>query len=224
MSTEIDDGDIRVEDDEEIVDRKTKNQILNLREHVDESERALYVERMSDPDYQLSITDANQYWGLIIRQYLRGIKRLWGEPDELPIKNVTKYWEEIEIGREVLVPPDQAGIQFSMMANHEEYDESQLRQYLGLPRGASLPYPQPAVFRGLASVLNTNRIEHRWVVETNMEGPPPQHEHVTLSVSMPIPKHILENAVEAADTFLQQAGMGFEVGAPPYMGGEEPGL
>lgn len=225
VSTESTIGDIRVEDDEGVVDRKTKEHILNLRAQVDDDERMLYVEHMTNPEMNLTVRDANEYWGISVRQYLRGIKRLWSDDtDDLPITNVGKYWEEVEIGRETLVPPDTQDYPFSIMEYYHEYDESHLRQHLGLPRGVDLPRPHTETFQGLKDVLNRNRIGHRWVVTTNNRGPPPEHEQLTLSVEMPVPKHILENAVEAADTFLQQAGVGFEVGAPAYMGGDEPGI
>jgi len=44
-----------------------------------------------------------------------------------------------------------------------------------------------------------------------------------LSRVLPLPKHVLENAVEVADNFLQQAGLGFEIGVPDYRS-TEPGL
>lgn len=215
----------QVQDDEGTVDRKTKEQILALRKQVDDDERALYVERMSDPQYNLTIPEANQYWGISVRQYLRGIKRLWNDDTTQPgVENVQTYWAELEIGDERLVPPDQDGYEFSLLARHHEYDDTQLRRALGLPRDADLPQPVTKTFNGLYSVLKTNRIEHTWVVTTDSSGPPPEHETIQLHVAMPVPKHILENAVEAADNFLQQAGLGFDVSAPPYRGGEEPGL
>jgi len=48
-------NDVTIEDEEGVVDRKTKDHILNLRVQVDEDERALYVERASDPDANLTV-------------------------------------------------------------------------------------------------------------------------------------------------------------------------
>lgn len=214
----------QVNDDEGVVDRKTKEQILALRKQVDDDERALYVERMSDPQFSLSAAEANQYWGVSVRQYLRGIKRLWNDSEGAGVANVDNYWEEMTIGQERLVPPDKGEYQFSIMARHEEYDETALRRLLGLPRTVTLPKPEWREFKGLYSVLRTNRIEKTWVVTIDDTGPPPEHQSIQLQVAMPVPKHILENAVEAADNFLQQAGLGFDVSAPPYRGGEDPGL
>jgi hypothetical protein len=204
-------GEETVKNDEGLVDRKTKEQILGLRQQVDEDERTLYINRMSDPEYTVTIEEANQYWGISVRQYLRGIKRLWSEDTDAKIRNVEQYWQEQVIGTETLVPPDTRGYQFSLVA-YSDISTGELRKHLGLPRGAELPEPQVKTFKGLHSVLSTNRIEHTWVVKTDTSGPPPRHETVQLQVAEPIPKHILENAVEAADNFLQQAGLGFEVG------------
>lgn len=212
-----------VKNDEGLVDRKTKEQILSLRQQVDEDERALYINRMSDPEYNVTPEQANQYWGISVRQYLRGIKRLWSDGGTSEIRNVHEYWEEEPIGSETLIPPDTRQHQFSLVA-YSDASEGELRKHLGLPREAELPTPHTVTFNGLRSVLATNRIEHTWVVKTDTSGPPPRHESVRLQVEEPIPKHILENAVEAADNFLQQAGLGFETSAPDYMGGDSAGL
>lgn len=216
--------EVTIDDEDGVVDKKTKEQILTLRKQVDDDERMLYVERMSDPQNSLSVAEANEYWGISVRQYLRGIKRLWNDKGDIHIKNVDHYWKQVELGTEKLVPPDKAGYPFSVVDKADDYSPAELKQYLGLPRRATLPEPQIARFLGLSSVLNESRLTHQWVVKTSMEGPPPMHETVTLSVEMPVPKHILENAVEAADNFLQQAGVGFDVGVPDYHGGEGPGI
>lgn len=217
-------SEVTVEDEEGVVDRKTKEQIMDLRGQVDNDERTLYVERMSDPEFNFSVMQANQYWGISVRQYLRGIKRLWSDDDEMAVKNVDQYWEELVLGREQLVPPDKGDYQFSITRFEDKYSDRELRQLLDLPRGVDVPKPEEKVFRGLGSILKTNRISHTWFVKTSTRGPPPEHETMRLEVTAPVPKHILENAIEAADNFLQQAGVGFEVGVPAYMGGEEPGL
>ncbi len=216
-------NDVTIEDEEGVVDRKTKEHILNLRVQVDEDERALYVERASDPNTNLSVAEANQYWGISVRQYLRGIKRLWSSGSEIDgVRNVAEYWEERKIAEERLVPPDKAGYRFSLLET-DQYGEQELKQRLGLPRKCELPKPVIKEFYGLNDVLSRNRIEHRWVVKTKMEGPPPQHESIVLQRVLPLPKHVLENAVEMADNFLQQAGLGFEIGVPDYRS-TEPGL
>lgn len=215
-------NDVTIEDEEGVVDRKTKEHILSLRVQVDEDERSLYVEKASDPNYSLSVPEANQYWGISVRQYLRGIKRLWSSGDEVDgVRNVKEYWERMKIAEERIVPPDKDGYRFSLVdAGH---DDLALKQKLGLPKRSELPEPVVEEFRGLNSILSQNRIEKTWVVKTKMDGPPPEHESVVLRRVYPLPKHVLENAVEVADNFLQQAGLGFEIGVPDYRS-TEPGL
>lgn len=222
MST-IGQNDVTIEDEEGVVDRKTKEHILGLRVQVDEDERSLYVEKASDPNYDLSVHEANQYWGISVRQYLRGIKRLWSSGDEVDgVRNVKRFWEEMKIGEEKVVPPDKAGYRFSLV-DSGQWDEIVLKQKLGLPKRCELPKPVTKEFHGLNSILSQNRIEEMWVVKTKMDGAPPEHESVALRQMYPLPKHILENAVEVADNFLQQAGLGFEIGVPDYRS-TEPGL
>lgn len=214
-------NEVTIEDEEGIVDRKVKEHVLNLRQQVDEDERLIYVERRSDPHNPLSVAEANQYWGITVRQFLRGIKRLWTK-DKTAVTNVQKYWEEQKIGEETLIPPDKGDYRFSLTA-YDQYSESELKRLIGLPKKSELPEPKTVEFHGLNSVLNQNRIQQTWLVKTDMRGPPPTHKSMTLSAEMPLPKHILENAVEAADNFLQQAGLGFEVGVPDWRS-TEPGL
>lgn len=215
--------DIRVDDEEGTVDTKVKNQIMNLRAMVDKDERNLYVDRLSDPRYNLNVQACNQYWGISVRQYLRGIKRLWNE-SAASVSGVSQYWEQTEIGREKLVPPDTDDYQFSLVEHSKRYSELQLKRMIGLPQEADLPEVKTKTFNGLNDVLAQNRIEATWVVTIDTTGPPPEHEQVTVSTVEPVPKHILENAVEAADNFLQQAGVGFDVVAEPYTADGEPGI
>lgn len=219
-------GEVTVEADEEnTVDRKIKNQILGLRETVDQDERRLYVDRMQEePHY--SRQHANRDWAISVRQYLRGIKRLWADTDDVPIKNVDYYWQEILLhdSAETMWPPNHNDFKFELMQFAGEYDERKLRDAIGLGKRGDFPEPYRVEFRGLQSVLARDRIEHTWVITTHKEGPPPNHNIERPSISMPVPKHILENAVEAADNFLQQAGLGFNISIPDYTGGEEPGI
>lgn len=217
-------NDVTIEDEEGVVDREVKKHVLSLRRQLDEDERTIYVEMVSNPAYDLTVDAANEYWGISVRQYLRGIKRLWSNDEKTDVRNVKEYWTKKKLGAETLIPPDQGGYQFSLVAHADRYSEMQLKRAIGLPRKADLPMPQVVEFHGLNSILSQNRIDHTWVVQTNMSGPPPEHQSMTIHVETPIPKHILENAVEAADTFLQQAGLGFEVGVPDYWGEGGPGI
>lgn len=215
--------DARVKDEEGDVDRQTKQHLINLRKKVDEHELALYVEGRSDPKKNLSIVECNEYWKTVVRQYLRSIKRLWTGERKGDVQNAQHYWKEHQIGSVKLVPPDRHGYSFTQVSQMQLSDKKK-RRLLGLPRGVKVPEPVSVDFNGLSSVVDKDRVEQAWSVCIDNTGPPLEHTNLQLQQSMPLPKHILENAVEAADVFLQQAGIGFEIGAPDYMGGEGPGI
>lgn len=223
-------GRVQVTDEEDGVDQQLKQQVLQLRQTVDEDERRLYVDRVRDPEQHYTRQHADQDWALSIRQYLRAIKRLWDDAED--ISGVKHYWrgdendrgERLTLGAAQLVPPDTEDYQFSLVAQHDGMDPRRLRRALGLPRGVDLPRPYRREFVGLSDVLNTRVVEHTWVITVDNSGPPPAHETVTVPAASPVPKHVLENALEAADAFLQQAGLGFETSLPDYYGGTEPGI
>lgn len=229
MSADTKNGQVQVTDEENSVDQKLKNQVLKLRQSVDEDERRLYVDRLRDPEMQYTRQAANQDWALSIRQYLRSMKRLWDDRGD--ISGVGYYWagdknaagERLQLGSVELTPPDTQDRQFSMVA-HKDADPRELRRALRLPRGVELPEPYIRPFVGLSDVLNNKVVEKAWTVTVDDTGPPRAHETRVLPAAKPVPKHILEATVEAADAFLQQAGLGFETSLPDYMGGEEPGI
>jgi len=214
---------VELQDDEGIVDRKTKEHILNLRVMVDDDERELFVHKATDPEVGLSRERAIQHWSISVKQYLRGIKRLWHTDGKSDVKNVEFYWQEKEISSFTLVPPDKNGYQFSLSAR-EEIDDEQLRMMLDLPRGVEPPRPHTVTFEGLNDVLKTDTIEHTWFVYTEKSGAKPNWEQLTLQHRSPLPKELLEEAVEVADDFLQQAGLGFDITAQPYKADGEPGV
>jgi hypothetical protein len=201
-----------VDDDEGYVDRQVKDHILNLRRQIDDDERRLYAERRADPNDSISVAEANHFWGLSIRQYLRGIKRLWGD-DDTDVKGVEEYWDTVRLGRVTLTPPDKDGYPFSQLAQAQGTGSVDMKRHIGVPLTAELPEPKTTEFYGLRSVLEENRIRERWEVTVAADGPALTNETMLLSREIPVPKHILENAVEAADNFLQQAGLGFSTGA-----------
>jgi len=214
-------GRVKVTDEEHSVVQQLKSSVLKLRQTVDDDERRIYTEKLRDPELRnYSRADANQDWALSVRQYLRAVKRLWD--DGKPVSGVSEYWREKNLGSVELAPPDKGGYKFSAVV--QDAPPSQLRRFIGLPRGVDLPEPYEYTFRGLKDILNTRIVQQSWTVTVDNSGPPPLHERVTLQSANVIPKPVLENAVEATDAFLQQAGLGFETSLPDYYGGEEPGI
>lgn len=213
-------GRVKVTDEEHSVDQQLKNQVLAIRKTVDEDERKLYVDRLRDPELPYSRQEANQDWGLSVRQYLRAIKRLWDDAEQ--ISGVPEYWRQMNLGTVTLVPPDADGYQFSAVT--QDAPPADLRRFIGLPRGVDLPEPYVYTFNGLKDILNTRIVSQSWTITVDNSGPPPAHKRVTVQDASVVPKPVLENAVEAADAFLQQAGLGFETSLPDYYGGTEPGI
>jgi len=203
----------KISDEEGLVDRKTKEHILNLRVQIDEDERELFVNQATDPERRMGMAEATQFWSVSVKQYLRAIKRLWNDDDNSnsPVKNVDLYWRRKKLAEYTLVPPDKNGYQFSLIAQ-PDVDATTLRRTQGLPRDAEVPRPETKDFYGLQSILDTDVISHNWVVYIDKKGAPPNWEQIPLSRQVPLPKGVLEDAVEMADNFLQQAGVGFKVG------------
>jgi len=219
-----DDPSITVDDEKGTVDQQIKNQILAIRSKIDDDERTLYVDRLSDPEYNLTIAQCNQFWGISVRQYLRAVKRLWNKDAPVNVDRVEQYWQTEKIGQVTLVPPDTDGYQFSLVEHRDSYRDMQLKRQIGISPHADLPEVKVQEFRGLQSVLNTNRVSATWLVTVDDSGPPPEHETVRVQSQQPIPKHILENAIEATDNFLQGAGIGLDITAQDYMADGEPGI
>lgn len=204
------------EDDDNLVDRETRKHILNLRKQIDEDERNLFIESRTDPNVEIGREQATLYWSMSVRQYLRGIKRLWGN-DRSQIKNADVYWEEYGedgLGEMTLVPPDTEDYQFSLVGS--DADHGAIKRELGLPASAELPQPRKRYFRGLADVLYTEAVSHTWTVTVD----PRNHKTVSVQTARPITKAILEEAIEVADEFLQQSGLGFEI-TPTEIGVDE---
>lgn len=218
-----DNGGLKVDDEEGIVDRKVKEHITNLRRQIDEDERRLYVELPSERE-GFNRQSANLYWTTSVRQYLRAIKRLWaGEDDQSGVQNVNTYWQEKHIDSVDLIPPPTQGYDFRPYYNGQLDKRDIIRMY-NLPRDAEIPKPDTKDFDGLQSVLETEAIHKTWTMKTSDGASPKDIEVVRFVYETPIPKRILEQAIEMADNFLQQAGVGFATKAEPYMGGDEPGL
>lgn len=197
-----------VEDKEGSVDQKLKTRIINARERVDEAEQAIFVEAATDPGISLSRDEQISVWGTVIRQFLRAIEPLLRDND---VKKSTKYYEEIEIGEEVLYPPPTDGYDFTLISQFD--DETNIRRALGLPRGVDLPEPKVIEFTGLKDIIETDGIlSQQWLVKVDNSGPPPEHEYVKPTVQRMVSKQIFENSVRQADQFLQQAGIGLDLG------------
>lgn len=203
---------IEINDEEGLVDKRTKQHILQLRVEIDNDEREIFVNWPKENPRGFSQVQAVQQWAIPVKQYLRAIKRLWhDEGSQNNVRNVDYYWREKTISSYELVPPDKDGYQFSLIGQ-PQVDADTVRNKLGLPRGVEVPKPVTVEINGLQDVLDRQSIGHTWAVYTEKSGARPNWEEKILSREMPLPKSLLSDAVEVADDFLQQAGVGFKIG------------
>lgn len=203
---------IEINDEDGLVDKRTKQHIVNLRIEIDNDERELFVNWPKEQPQQYSELQAVQQWSVSVKQYLRAIKRLWhDEGDTSEVRNVDYYWQEKKIASYDLVPPDKDGYRFSLIGM-QEMDANSIRRRIGLPQGAEVPKPVTISINGLEEVLNRDRISHSWTVYVDKSGAPPNWDDRTLTREIPLPRELLSDAVEVADDFLQQAGIGFKIG------------
>lgn len=206
--SEAEHGD-KVVDEEGDVDTKIKTRILKNRKRIDDAEEALFVEAVTDPNIRLSPEDRILTWGTVVKQFLRTIEPLLRDES---VKNAKRFYKQKEIGKEVLVPPDTEGYEFSRIAYTDQSDR-ELRQMLGLPRNAEVPKPEIINFVGLEAIIEAPDIlQYQWDVTVENSGPPTKHKNVYPHAKTVISKEIFVDAVRYADQFLQNAGIGLEIG------------
>lgn len=217
----LSEDDITIKDEENYTDKKIKQRILNTRDMLNEAKFELFAGRLTEPDVEVSQQQALFAWGDLVRSYLRDLGVLLYHED---LPGAEYYREKVEIGEIQIIPPDKDDYQFSLVAQGQLSAE-ELRRHFGLGRGAELPQPRTRQLRGLASVIEMEPvIEEHWAVSLNPREAPPNRDILRLSKAKPVPRHIYENALVQADQFLQEAGIGLDIEAEPYMADGEPGL
>jgi len=213
--------DIEVQDEEDYTDKKVKQRILNTRQMLNEAKFELFAGRLTEPEVEINDQQALFAWSDLVRSYIRDLGILLYHDD---IAESQRYREQVEIGDLVVVPPDQDGYQFSLVA-YSEFTDEQLRRKLGLGRRAEIPKPKERTFEGLMSVVETPPVvEEYWTVTVNPHAAPPNQDTLTLKGAKPVPRRIYERALVEADQFLQSAGIGLDIQAKDYMGEGEPGI
>lgn len=200
------DGNKRVTDSEGTVDEKVKNRILKARERVDEREDLLFVQMPADPNSRLSRREATAAWNTTVRQYIRAIEPLL-KSDE--IQEAGYYYREVPLGREEFPPPD-GKKQWSNFARTD--NETQVIRSMGLHPSFDPPEAKEVRFEGLKDILDKQQISLSWQFNVDPTQWGPEVERERLNITTPVPKHTLEEAVSAADQFLQEAGVGLEIG------------
>jgi hypothetical protein len=201
-----DDGNKRVTDSEGTVDKKVKNRILKARERVDTREDLLFVQIAADRRSRLSHAEAVAAWGTTIRQYIRAIEPLLKSGE---IEQSEYYYREKKLGEKEIPPPD-GEKEWSRFAGPG--DTTQTKREMNLHPSFDPPEAKKINFHGLKDILEKRQITLSWAFSPDPTKWGPEREIERLSVTVPVPKHVLEAAVSAADEFLQNAGIGLEIG------------
>lgn len=207
-----DDRSLEVQDDG-TVDQRIKKRILDARQRVDDREDYLYVEAPVEDSKTANTVQQDVYWGMVVKQFLRTIEPLLRSDD---IDRADDYYHTVALGNVQLVPRSTENYPFEKYATGTIGEQAFKMQY-NLPRSVSLPEPKTEPFVGLKSVIETDGIVcATWTIETNSWTDPSNQGIIQTADERPIPKHIYENAVREADEFLQQSGIGLEIGREPH--------
>jgi hypothetical protein len=83
---------------------------------------------------------------------------------------------------------------------------------MNLPVPFEPPESKTVTFSGLEDILDRHTITRHWTIDMEPNTLRPGRGVDQVSTEIPVPKATLESAVEATDAFLQQAGVGLEIG------------
>lgn len=201
----------KVLDEEGDVDKRTKRWIRSNRERVDDTREKLFIEAKTHPQINLSEAELTQIWASSVETFLMSIEPLLRSEK---VKDADKYYKEVDIGEQTLIPPDVGQYQFSIVAN-SNHDEDTIRRILNLPRETDVPKPVTHTFKGLKSVIEApNTLQYQWEVAVDTTGAPPEWKYVYPQAVSVISKDIYRDALREADEFLQEANLGIEIGMP----------
>jgi len=215
-------AEIEIQDEEDYTDKRIKKRIMDSRDSLNEIKESLFAGRLLEPDVQISREQAVYAWGDLVRSYIQDLGILLEHPD---IPASAKYRDHVDIGSMQIVTPDREDLPFSMVA-HEKVSAEELKHELpGFDHNAELPKPREIHFKGLKSIVEYPRvIDETWIVVKNPRQIQPNQDRLTLQTSELVPRDVYEKALVQSDQFLQQAGIGLDIEAKPYDGGNSPGL
>ncbi len=171
----------------------------------------LFVQAAANPGVHLSHVEKVEAWGTSVRQYIRAIEPLL-KSDEMPQSR--HYYREAPLLKTEIAPPDTNGYEWSMFAR-DGVDARTLAREMGLPPSFDPPEPKQVELRGLFDIIDKTNLETAWQFTIpGKSGSMVNGETMVLEETLPIPKSVYEEAVSLADEFLQQAGVGLEIGTP----------
>lgn len=186
-----------IQDDENYVDKRVKDRIMQVRGDVDKWWSELFMmASMGDIGPQ----EATRLWHEHVRRYLVAIEPLLRNDDELP--QAAEFYEEAELGKVMVEPPEELREQTGIPAPGNVSEVGALVQ-------SEPPDPKKETIRGLKSVIERDSIRKTWTVRVrDVNGAGPSVQDREFEQTVPLPRDIVLNAVRTADEFLQQAGVG----------------
>ena len=227
MSSENNQNDTaQVLDEENRIDKRLKDRILDARERVAEREDEIFVGAPLDGEVDLAHDQLVSLWSTTVRQFLRTIEPLL-RSDEIDISH--HYYRELPILKDTLHPPDgptelvtdgepqddPAFIQWSLFYSDDISKREIIESSDPFSREFEPPEPKTVELQGLKSVIEQEKISVSWEVPLNPGLTPANRTHVAYPrYNDPLSKPTLEYAVRKADEFLHNAGIGLEIGDP----------
>lgn len=195
--------DLEVEDAEGYVDRERKKDILKNRRKVEETAEYVFPRAKRG---ELGPATAAGHFHEPVRNYLISIEPLLKDFD-------------LPDAEQVYLHEPMAELVFSPPAEFTRPDgipsETQLKErgyrVLGEP-----PEPEEHTIRGLKEIIERDRYDRSWEVTIEplrgIRARRTAQKTETVTDTQVTPKRALWNAVRTADTWLQQAGIGLELG------------
>jgi hypothetical protein len=197
----------RVQDDGS-VDQRIKDRILDSRERVEEMEPQIYVEGALSPSTNLSEAELDHIYATLVRQYLRNIEPVLKSDS---VEQAQFYYREKEIVTETIRPPESDGVDWAAFAMAD--DPVPLMRELGFSPDFEPPEPKTVEYRGLLDVIEKEQVTLSWTIVERPGAAPPNQSVTRLTRTWRPNQKVLNRAVRIADEFLQNAGIGLEIGS-----------
>jgi len=228
-----DDRREEVQDADGLVERRVKQRVMDRRQAVTDLKEDLFINhtaeaRLTQGAQQLMPHEQVQLWATSVRQYLRAIEPLL-RSDEIPDSEY--YYRELEIVDRNVWPRDDTQVddgdykgtrirqpdgsvrheKIAWPALYEQDTPARANPLLG--RGFKPPQPKRVELKGLKSVMEIDGISKQWHVPLNPREPEFRQEVAMPVWQQPLRKEWLDKAVAEADQFLNDNGLGFDIGS-----------
>lgn len=206
------DADVLIGDEDEYVDKKLKERLVETRKEVAESKTELFTAaKMGDIDTETAIS----VWGDRVRKFLLVLEPIITQ-NEMELPDAEKIYKSKRIGVVRVDPPQK----------YQQNPRQQLRSGVGTVVENGPLRPKQLPIYGLVDVIENERVTAQWDVKLRELNDNSRSERYSETVveAAPIGREVLRDAVRYADLWLQSAGVGIEISASDYYGGEEPGI